>query len=75
MRSAAAADGARQTATAAASGEGARPRKAWRRCGLRRAADASALAIQSSAACGGAGAGPGAVDVCCGGGWALGLEE
>nr|CAB3487172.1 unnamed protein product [Digitaria exilis] len=60
MCSAAAADGARRTAAAAARGEGARPRKAWRMCGRRRAADASAFAIQSSAACGGAG--PGAVD-------------
>ena len=62
MHSAAAAHGARRTATAAAIGEGARPRKAGMRCGRRRAADASALAIQSSEACGRAGAGPGAVD-------------
>ena len=62
MHSAAAAHGARRTATAAASREGARPTKAGMRCGWRRDADASALAIQSSAACGGAGAGAGAVD-------------
>jgi hypothetical protein len=73
MHSAAAAHGARRTAAAAANGEGSRTRKAGRRCGRRRAADASALAIQSSVACGGAGAGT--VEGCCGGRWALGLKE
>jgi hypothetical protein len=73
MRSAVAAHGTRRTAAAAASGEGARTWKSGRRCGRRSAADASALAIQISAACGGAGAR--AVDVCCGGGWASGMKE
>lgn len=68
-RSAEPAHGASRTAAAAASEESARPLKAGRQCGRRRAADASALAIQSSAACAAAGAGR------CGGGWASGLKE
>jgi hypothetical protein len=68
MRRADPAHGASLTAATAARWEGVRPRKAGRQCGRKRAADASALAIQSSAACDAAGAG------CCGGGWASGLK-